>query len=270
MRHSNKIDIIQKIVIHRFLIIMIKKIKSFVVYRNNMARKYLKASSAVLALPKKIVFVDKKNKKHLLPALTKGKHLASHYGHSAVDLITGKGKFANLVNQGTLEDIKLKKRATKKVKEAMKADAAVKTTVKKAKTAMAEVAKAKRVYKKKKVDASMAAADVVVAKKRGRPRKTTVAADIAAVMDSVVAAPKRRGRPRKTPAAATAAIIDAAAVTAPKRRGRPPGAKASKKKVSASPSWMNLDPAMLALPAPDLAPAPSLGSRLMTALSGFV
>lgn len=146
-----------------------------------MPRRYLKAETAVLALPKKIVFVDKKNKKHLLPALTKSHHLATHYGHSAIDLITGKQKFAKLTNKGSLTTAKrIRKVATKKIAEAEKATKEVKKAVVKANTAVATAQKAKRKYTKKKTEAIKAA--------------TAVAATAPVVVAAPVAAAKKRGR----------------------------------------------------------------------------
>jgi len=205
---------------------MIKKIKSFVVYRNNMPRKYLKADTAVLSLPKKIVFVDKKNKKHLLPALTKGHHLATHYGHSAIDLITGKQKYAKLASKGNLTAVKrVRKVATKKVAEAHKATAAVKKAVIKANVAMDGVAKAKRKYTKKRVAAVQAvnvAAAVSAAPKRRAPRRSSyVAKAIAAGMNETLAKMTYgAAKPIKTVRYPATAIMGAAA--APKKRGRKP------------------------------------------------
>ena len=160
---------------------MIKKIKSFVVYRNNMPRKYLKADTAVLSLPKKIVFLDKKNKKHLLPALTKAHHLATHYGHSAIDLITGKQKYVKLASRGNLTTVKrVRKVATKKVAEAHKATAEVKKAVIKANVAMDGVAKAKRKYTKKRV-AAVQAVNVAAAVGAAPTRRRRTPAQYAAV-----------------------------------------------------------------------------------------
>jgi hypothetical protein len=184
---------------------MIKKIKSFVVYRNNMPRKYLKADTAVLSLPKKIVFVDKKNKKHLLPALTKGHHLATHYGHSAIDLITGKQKYAKLASKGNLTTVKrVRKAATKKVAEAHKATAEVKKAVIKANVAMDGVAKAKRKYTKKRVAAvqavNVAAAVSAAPKKRGRkPRAVAIPTGISMVVTPPSVTKSTRGRKALSP-----------------------------------------------------------------------
>lgn len=94
---------------------------------------YLQASTNIVRLPKKMIFVDKKGQQHLYPSLTPSHHIASHYGQLALgpaynkrlkDGITlEQGKYATYNN-------KVKKQQ-KAVKELVKANVAVETAAKK-------------------------------------------------------------------------------------------------------------------------------------------
>jgi hypothetical protein len=94
---------------------------------------YLQASTNIVRLPKKMIFVDKKGTQHLYPSLTPSHHIASHYGQLALgpaynkklkDGITlEQGKYATYNN-------KVKKQQ-KAVKELVKANVAVETAAKK-------------------------------------------------------------------------------------------------------------------------------------------
>ena len=78
--------------------------------------KYFKAATNKLGVPKKMVFVDKKGETHLLPTLTEKKHLATHYGQTAI-ITDYNPKNGNLikVSKGEYTDFKEKKKNKKKL-----------------------------------------------------------------------------------------------------------------------------------------------------------
>jgi hypothetical protein len=87
--------------------------------------KYFRAGTNVLGLPAEMVFIDKKNKEHLLNTLTKKHHIASHYGVNAIDLIN-RGNTVRLAKKGEyadFTDVKLKARNMKKYAQIQKKDA---------------------------------------------------------------------------------------------------------------------------------------------------
>lgn len=95
--------------------------------------KYFKAATNTIGVPQKMVFVDKKGEPHLLPTLTKNKHIASHYGQSAV-LADYNPKNGNLikVTKGEYTDYKEKKKKQEKAaKDLVNATVAVETAAKK-------------------------------------------------------------------------------------------------------------------------------------------
>ena len=47
--------------------------------------KYFQAGTNIVGLPKEMVFIDKSNNPHLYPSLTPKHHIATHYGHSAIE-----------------------------------------------------------------------------------------------------------------------------------------------------------------------------------------
>ena len=95
--------------------------------------KYFKAATNKLGVPKKMVFVDKKGETHLLPTLTEKKHLATHYGQTAI-ITDYNPKNGNLikVSKGEYTDFKEKKKKQEKAaKDLVKATVAVETAAKK-------------------------------------------------------------------------------------------------------------------------------------------
>ena len=126
--------------------------------------RYFQAGTNIVGLPKQMVFLDKKGTSHLLPSLTPKHHIASHYGHSAIETAYN-NKAGNLlkITKGTYTNYKTKvKKQQKAVKELVKANVAVETAAK---------------------------------KMRGRPRKNaTVTAPSVVVVAPT--APKAKGRPR--------------------------------------------------------------------------
>jgi len=127
---------------------------------------YLQASTNIVRLPKKMIFVDKKGNQHLYPSLTPSHHIASHYGQLALGPAYNKRlKDGITLEQGQYTTYKNKvKKQQKAVKELVKANVAVETAAK---------------------------------KMRGRPRKTTTTAPAMAVIQAPVPAAKKR-RPRLT------------------------------------------------------------------------
>ena len=94
---------------------------------------YLQASTNIVRLPKKMIFVDKKGQQHLYPSLTPSHHIASHYGQLALGPAYNKRlKDGITLEQGkyTTYNNKVKKQQ-KAVKELVKANVAVETAAKK-------------------------------------------------------------------------------------------------------------------------------------------
>jgi len=128
---------------------------------------YLQASTNIVRLPKKMIFVDKKGTQHLYPSLTPSYHIASHYGQLALGPAYNKRlKDGITLEQGQYTTYQNKvKKQQKAVKELVKANVAVETAAK---------------------------------KMRGRPRKNATIAAAAPVMAVIPTAPKRT-RTRLTP-----------------------------------------------------------------------
>jgi hypothetical protein len=128
---------------------------------------YLQASTNIVRLPKKMIFVDKKGNQHLFPSLTPSHHIASHYGQLALGPAYNKRlKDGITLEQGQYTTYKNKvKKQQKAVKELVKANVAVETAAK---------------------------------KMRGRPRKNATIAAAAPVMAVIPTAPKKT-RTRLTP-----------------------------------------------------------------------
>jgi hypothetical protein len=94
--------------------------------------RYFQAGTNIVGLPKKMVFIDKENKPHLLNTLTKKRHIANHYGASAIET-TYNPTAGNLlkITRGTYADYNNKvKKQKKAVKELVRANDAVETAVK--------------------------------------------------------------------------------------------------------------------------------------------
>ena len=124
---------------------------------------YLQASTNIVRLPKKMIFVDKKGQQHLYPSLTPSHHIASHYGQLALGPAYNKRlKDGITLEQGkyTTYNNKVKKQQ-KAVKELVKANVAVETAAK---------------------------------KMRGRPRKNATIPTMAVVAAPVPAVKKTRAR----------------------------------------------------------------------------
>jgi membrane protein involved in colicin uptake len=183
--------------------------------------KYFKAATNIVGVPQKMVFVDKKGEPHLLPSLTKNKHIASHYGQSAV-LTDYNAKPGNLIKvskgEYTKYNDKVKKsQQAKLVKNEKKA--AAKLAEKEKKIAEKEMKKAER--EKKKADRLAVKADRLAVKaekdklkaEKMVMKKTKGKTDLVTKLNAVVMAndmyndllpgalaslPKRgRGRPKK-------------------------------------------------------------------------
>jgi hypothetical protein len=95
--------------------------------------RYFQAGTNIVGLPKQMVFVDKTETSHLLPSLTPKHHIATHYGHSAIETAYNT-KPGNLlkITKGTYTNYKEKvKKQKKEVKELVKANVAVETAAKK-------------------------------------------------------------------------------------------------------------------------------------------
>jgi hypothetical protein len=112
--------------------------------------KYFKAATNKIGLPNKMVFVDKQGEPHLLPSLTKNKHIASHYGQSAIltDYNTKPGNLIK-VSKGEYTNYNDKVKNLKKaklIKDEKKA--AAKLAEKEKKLAEKEMKKAQREQKK--------------------------------------------------------------------------------------------------------------------------
>ena len=183
--------------------------------------KYFKAATNIVGVPQKMVFVDKKGEPHLLPSLTKNKHIASHYGQSAVltDYNTKPGNLIK-VSKGEYTNYKDKIKKSQQAKLAQKEKkAAAKSAEKEKKAAEKEMKKAQKEQKKadklaKKADrlAAKAEKDKIKAEKMAI-KKTKDKTDLATKLNAVVMAndiyndilpgamaslPKRgRGRPKK-------------------------------------------------------------------------
>ena len=83
--------------------------------------RYFKAATNIVGVPQKMVFVDGKGEPHLLPSLTKNKHLASHYGQSAIlsDYNTKPGNLIK-VSKGEYTNYNDKVKKSQKAKLAQK------------------------------------------------------------------------------------------------------------------------------------------------------
>ncbi len=93
--------------------------------------KYFQAGTNIVGLPKEMVFIDKKNNPHLYPSLTPKHHIASHYGHSAIETAYNpRGGNLLKITKGQYTDYEKK---VKKVKKAALANAtaSVETAAKK-------------------------------------------------------------------------------------------------------------------------------------------
>jgi hypothetical protein len=175
--------------------------------------KYFKAATNIVGVLQKMVFVDKQGEPHLLPSLTPKKHIASHYGQSAIltDYNTKPGNLIK-VSKGEYtnynEKIKNLKKA-KLIKDEKKAAAKLAEKEKKAadrlaKKAVLEQKKADRLAVKAEKD-KIKAEKKVMKKTRGKTdlvtklNATVMANDmyneiLPAAMASVT---RKRGRPKK-------------------------------------------------------------------------
>lgn len=141
--------------------------------------RYFQAGTNIVGLPKEMVFIDKSNNPHLYPSLTPKHHIATHYGHSAIETAYNpKGGNLLKITRGQYTDY------AKKVKKQSKAAKALANA-----TASVETA-AKRM--------------------RGRPRKNL------AIVDNIVAVPKAKGRARLTEEVKAARALAKAQVKADK------------------------------------------------------
>lgn len=94
---------------------------------------YLQASTNIVRLPKKMIFVDKKGQQHLYPSLTPSHHIASHYGQLALGPAYNKRlKDGITLEQGQYATYKKEvKKQQKAAKQLVKANVAVETAAKK-------------------------------------------------------------------------------------------------------------------------------------------
>ena len=135
--------------------------------------KYFKASTNVVGIPNKMVFVDKSGQGHLLPTLTPKKHtIASHYGVPAVLVDNKRGNLVKVIQKGeyTTDYIeeKIKKARVRKTaaeREQMKAEKEAKRAERERKKAEKEQKKAERDAKKAEKIAKKAEKDSKKAEK---------------------------------------------------------------------------------------------------------
>ena len=183
--------------------------------------KYFKAATNIVGVPKQMVFVDKKGEPHLFPTLTKNKHLASHYGQSAIltDYNTKPGNLIK-VSKGEYTNYNDKVKKSQQAKLAQKEKkAAAKLAEKEKKAAAKEMKRAQQEQKKAEREQKKADRLVVKAEKdkikaeKAAMKKTKDKKDLVTKLNAVVMAndiyndllpaamasvPKgKRGRPKK-------------------------------------------------------------------------
>ena len=149
--------------------------------------KYFQAGTNIVGLPKEMVFIDKSNNPHLYPSLTPKHHIATHYGHSAIETAYNpRGGNLLKITRGQYTDY------AKKVKKQSKAAKALANA-----TASVETA-AKRM--------------------RGRPRKNLAIIDniVSSAIGAVTTVPKAKGRARLTDEVKAARALAKAQVKADK------------------------------------------------------
>jgi len=94
--------------------------------------RYFSAGTNILRVPKEMVFFDKNKEPHLLPTLTKNKHIATHYGVPAVSAdYNDKGNLLKLTRGQYTDYQKKVKKQAKAEKALKKANVAVENVVKK-------------------------------------------------------------------------------------------------------------------------------------------
>lgn len=98
--------------------------------------RYYKAGTNIVGLPKEMVFIDKSNNPHLFPSLTPKKHIAIHYGHSAIETAYNpRGGNLLKITKGEYTDY------TKKVQKVKKAAKALANATASAETAAKKIRK---------------------------------------------------------------------------------------------------------------------------------
>ena len=85
--------------------------------------RYFNAGTNIIGVPKKMVFYDNSDEPHLLNTLTRKNHIASHYGHNALEFENKNGNIIKTITKG--EYVNYKKKVNKQNKAVKQAEKAI-------------------------------------------------------------------------------------------------------------------------------------------------